>query len=92
MANQLVPPSSMSLEESPKETIHLPVSHLLVAEFDIDKGSVLRHTYPRELGMASSALAEAMLPEGAHLRYSPLVSQVDSALTPNTQIPSNKNN
>lgn len=44
------------------------VLYAMVAEFDIDKGSVLRHQYPEPLGIKESHLAEEMLPEGAHLR------------------------
>jgi hypothetical protein len=39
---------------------------VLVAEFDIDKGSVIRAQYPAPLDAAEDALAELMLPEGAH--------------------------
>ena len=41
------------------------VEAVLFAEFDIDKGSVCRVQYPRDVGDAS-ILAELMLPEGAH--------------------------
>ncbi|KAJ3410535.1 hypothetical protein HDV05_003665 [Chytridiales sp. JEL 0842] len=44
------------------------VDHVLVAEFDIDKGSVLRHQYPHPTGTPEQVLAELMLPDGAHLR------------------------
>lgn len=39
---------------------------VLVAEFDIDKGSVIRAQYPAPVDAAEDALAELMLPEGAH--------------------------
>ena len=41
------------------------VDAVMLAEFDIDKGSVCRVQYPREVGDAG-LLAELMLPEGAH--------------------------
>jgi Docking domain of Afi1 for Arf3 in vesicle trafficking len=44
------------------------VCYVLLAEFDIDKGSVLKHEFPRSTGVEHSFLAEKMLPEGAHLR------------------------
>jgi hypothetical protein len=42
-------------------------TYLLLAHFDIDKGSVIKAQYPR-MGVAEGNLAELMLPEGAHLR------------------------
>lgn len=39
---------------------------VLVAEFDIERGSVVRAQYPAPLDAAEDALAELMLPEGAH--------------------------
>ncbi|KAJ3053403.1 hypothetical protein HK097_004379, partial [Rhizophlyctis rosea] len=44
------------------------VSHILVAEFDIDKGSSLSYQYPNDTGTDPAVLAELMLPDGAHLR------------------------
>ncbi|KAK4053372.1 hypothetical protein OIV83_001536 [Microbotryomycetes sp. JL201] len=48
------------------------VSHVLVAEFDIDQlslsGSVLRHEFPRPTGTDEHLLAEHMLPDGVHDR------------------------
>ncbi|CAJ0888083.1 13504_t:CDS:10 [Entrophospora sp. SA101] len=44
------------------------VIHILLAEFDIDKGSSLTHQYPVATGTAENLLAELMLPDGAHLR------------------------
>ena len=41
---------------------------VIAAEFDIDKGSVCRVQYPRDVGDAS-LLAELMLPEGAHNHF-----------------------
>ncbi|CAG8460492.1 2611_t:CDS:10, partial [Funneliformis caledonium] len=44
------------------------VTHILLAEFDIDKGSSLAHQYPEATGTDEHLLAELMLPDGAHLR------------------------
>jgi len=44
------------------------ISHILVAEFDIDKGSQLAHQYPEKTEIEEHKLAELMLPDGAHLR------------------------
>jgi hypothetical protein len=47
------------------------VSHLVLSEFDIDHGSVVRHIVPsRPQEWDVSKLAEAMLPEGGHNRDS----------------------
>lgn len=42
--------------------------YLLLAEFDIDEGSLLRHEYPSPTGTDEHLLAELMLPDGAHSR------------------------
>ncbi|CAB4409813.1 unnamed protein product [Rhizophagus irregularis] len=44
------------------------VTHILLAEFDIDRGSSLAHQYPEATGTDEGLLAELMLPDGAHLR------------------------
>ncbi|GAA6018539.1 hypothetical protein JCM11491_006439 [Sporobolomyces phaffii] len=44
------------------------VEYVLLAEFDIDEGSVLRHEYPAPTGTDQHLLAEHMLPDGAHDR------------------------
>ena len=48
------------------------VAYVLVAEFDIDKGSTVRHCYPDSSIMdnryTSDYFANNMLPEGAHNR------------------------
>jgi hypothetical protein len=44
------------------------VDAVLFAEFDIDKGSVLRVQYPRQISEDEGLLAELMLPEGVHNR------------------------
>ncbi|CAM9544185.1 unnamed protein product [Ascophyllum nodosum] len=43
------------------------VDHILLAEFDIDTGSTVRHAYPSSVpGVADDWFADHMLPEGAH--------------------------
>ena len=42
------------------------IEAVLLAEFDIDKGSVLRQQYPTKVSDDEGLLAELMLPEGAH--------------------------
>ncbi|KAF9927455.1 hypothetical protein FBU30_003254 [Linnemannia zychae] len=44
------------------------VTTILLAEFDIDQGSVLTHQYPSNITSDNHVLAELMLPDGAHLR------------------------
>ncbi|KAJ2582153.1 hypothetical protein IWW49_005739, partial [Coemansia sp. RSA 1797] len=46
------------------------VEYILLAEFDIDRGAILKHQYPRPTGADDSHLAELMLPDGAHARES----------------------
>ena len=46
----------------------LLVEAVMMAEFDIDKGSVCRIQYPRDVG-DKHLLAELMLPEGAHNHF-----------------------
>ncbi|GAA5914657.1 hypothetical protein JCM8208_000402, partial [Rhodotorula glutinis] len=47
---------------------HDHVDYVLLAEFDIDQGSLLRHQYPAPTGTDEHLLAEHMLPDGAHDR------------------------
>ncbi|BFZ60701.1 hypothetical protein YB2330_001743 [Saitoella coloradoensis] len=44
------------------------VSHIVVAEFDIDAGSTVSHQYPAPVGYEDGQLAELMLPDQAHTR------------------------
>ena len=45
------------------------ISYIVLAEFDIDKGSTVRNQYPSPVPWVSADwLAEHMIPEGAHLR------------------------
>ncbi|KDE03431.1 hypothetical protein MVLG_06094 [Microbotryum lychnidis-dioicae p1A1 Lamole] len=47
---------------------HPPISHVFLAEFDIDQGSILKHQYPGQSSIDEHLLAEHMLPDGAHDR------------------------
>ena len=56
-------------EEEPEE-IKEPepnIHYVLLAEFDIDKGSLIKHQYPKRCPISPNILADLMLPEGAHL-------------------------
>ena len=44
------------------------IEAVLFAEFDIDKGSVLRQQYPEKVSDDEGLLAELMLPEGSRAR------------------------
>jgi hypothetical protein len=45
------------------------IEAVLFAEFDIDKGSILRHQYPEKVSDDEGLLAELMLPEGTHNHF-----------------------
>jgi len=44
------------------------VEYILVASFDIDRGSVMEHQYPGAISGDEHMLAELMLPDQAHVR------------------------
>jgi hypothetical protein len=44
------------------------VEYILVASFDIDRGSMMEHQYPGPISGDESMLAELMLPDQAHVR------------------------
>lgn len=44
------------------------VEYILVASFDIDRGSIMEHQYPEPIGGDENMLAELMLPDQAHMR------------------------
>lgn len=44
------------------------VEYILVASFDIDRGSVMEHQYPGAISGDETMLAELMLPDQAHVR------------------------
>ena len=44
------------------------MDYILVASFDIDKGSIMEHQYPGAISGDENMLAELMLPDQAHAR------------------------
>jgi len=44
------------------------VEYILVASFDIDRGSIMEHQYPGAISGDETMLAELMLPDQAHVR------------------------
>ena len=63
------PSSSSSWVKSKRSFVEPLVDHILLAEFDIDTGSTVRHQYPNPVdGYQNDWFAELMLPEGAHNR------------------------
>ncbi|KAH7078976.1 docking domain of Afi1 for Arf3 in vesicle trafficking-domain-containing protein [Paraphoma chrysanthemicola] len=52
----------------PADAIENHVEYILVASFDIDRGSVMEHQYPAPISGDETMLAELMLPDQAHMR------------------------
>ena len=52
----------------PQDDEEKHVEYILVASFDIDRGSVMEHQYPGPVGGDEHMLAELMLPDQAHVR------------------------
>lgn len=52
----------------PANSIENHVEYILVAAFDIDRGSVMEHQYPGPISGDETMLAELMLPDQAHVR------------------------
>jgi hypothetical protein len=52
----------------PAGTMENHVEYILVASFDIDRGSVMEHQYPGPISGDENMLAELMLPDQAHVR------------------------
>lgn len=52
----------------PLDTVEKHVEYILVASFDIDRGSIMEHQHPAPIGGDEAMLAELMLPDGAHAR------------------------
>ncbi|KAF1958528.1 spindle pole body interacting protein [Byssothecium circinans] len=52
----------------PADSIENHVEYILVASFDIDRGSVMEHQYPSAISGDDTVLAELMLPDQAHVR------------------------
>ncbi|KAH9462259.1 hypothetical protein Pst134EB_033315 [Puccinia striiformis f. sp. tritici] len=61
--------TSTQAEQQQTELLTTPhAAYVLLAEFDIDTGSGLKHQYPSPTGTAEHVLADLMLPDGAHDR------------------------
>ncbi|KAF2132062.1 spindle pole body interacting protein [Dothidotthia symphoricarpi CBS 119687] len=54
----------------PDDGIENHVEYILVASFDIDRGSIMEHQYPAAISGDETTLAELMLPDQAHSRDS----------------------
>ncbi|KAJ9665470.1 hypothetical protein H2201_004352 [Coniosporium apollinis] len=52
----------------PADSAESHVEYILVASFDIDRGSVMEHQYPGPISGDEHMLAELMLPDQAHVR------------------------
>lgn len=52
----------------PADSMENHVEYILVASFDIDRGSVMEHQYPGPISGDENMLAELMLPDQAHVR------------------------
>jgi hypothetical protein len=52
----------------PADAIEKHVEYILVASFDIDRGSIMEHQYPAAISGDETMLAELMLPDQAHMR------------------------
>nr|POE77633.1 protein mesa [Quercus suber] len=52
----------------PANSVEQHVEYILVASFDIDRGSIMEHQYPGPVGGDEHMLAELMLPDQTHLR------------------------
>lgn len=45
------------------------IDYIVLAEFDINEGSIIRHQYPTSIhGVEAETIAAYMLPEGGHNR------------------------
>ncbi|KAH9868442.1 hypothetical protein J1614_007514 [Plenodomus biglobosus] len=63
------PQSHMRLRSQyPADSIENHVEYILVASFDIDRGSIMEHQYPAAISGDETMLAELMLPDQAHVR------------------------
>lgn len=64
-----MPKSSSRLRSQyPADAIENHVEYILVASFDIDRGSIMEHQYPAAISGDETMLAELMLPDQAHMR------------------------
>jgi hypothetical protein len=66
---EMAPKTSSRLRSQyPADAIENHVEYILVASFDIDRGSVMEHQYPAAISGDETMLAELMLPDQAHMR------------------------
>jgi hypothetical protein len=64
-----LPRAGMKLRSQyPADAIENHVEYILVASFDIDRGSIMEHQYPAAISGDETMLAELMLPDQAHVR------------------------
>jgi len=52
----------------PADSTERHVEYILVASFDVDRGSIMKHQYPGAISGDENMLAELMLPDQAHAR------------------------
>ena len=60
--------AGITKSQYPADSIERHVEYILVASFDIDRGSVMEHQYPGAISGDENKLAELMLPDQAHVR------------------------
>jgi len=61
-------PGGKIRSQYPADSVENHVEYILVASFDIDRGSVMEHQYPGPISGDETMLAELMLPDQAHVR------------------------
>lgn len=61
-------PTTKLRSQYPANSLENHVEYILVASFDIDRGSVMEHQYPGPISGDETMLAELMLPDQAHVR------------------------
>lgn len=66
--NGIMRPARKLRSQYPADSDERHVEYILVASFDIDRGSVMEHQYPGAISGDESMLAELMLPDQAHAR------------------------
>lgn len=67
-ASQTYTYGSHEASQYPFESGENHVEYILVASFDIDRGSVMEHQYPGPISGDENMLAELMLPDQVHMR------------------------
>ena len=68
MSGRIRKPKPKLKSQYPADSIENHVEYILVASFDIDRGSVMEHQYPAPISGDETMLAELMLPDQAHVR------------------------